>query len=147
MNFFLRLLLGNRTADLTENQYKALLDILICVMLADGKQESTELEELTQTIKRLNLDQEKAIESYVNLRKREFLEHFDPRKIFAHAAEVLNEPWMREHAYQLAAKFASSDNEVHAGETEALHHLIVALDIPREKVRVITQRLIQDGDI
>lgn len=147
MNFFRRLFFGPQQSRFSLDQAKAFLDILICIMVADGRQDTGELDEIYRAIAQLRAEDRAEIENYVEMRRREFAEEVDTRVVFAQAAEVLDEPWMREHAYYLAARIAGANNEVHASETEALHFLVSALQLPREKLRLITQRLIEEDTV
>ena len=152
----LKKFLANRFTDskfkkMTQPQNEALLDVVALAMAADGLLESEERAEASEAIGKLLWADHSGPALYFDGacdRAAEIVA--DDDRLEAHLAELntrLEAPWLREEAYYIAARVAAADQEVAPEERELLSRLVAHFNIPKDRLRTITEKIMSEFTI
>lgn len=133
--------------EMSQAQVEGLLDTLIFAMIADGHVTAGERTELARAAEVLPWEGSGTIDSYIQQTETRLRNASHPSDFLRDAASALDEEWMQDDAYYLAARVAGADDKVVAAETEYLHALTTALGLTGERLRLITSRLINEDHV
>jgi uncharacterized tellurite resistance protein B-like protein len=130
-----------------QEQTECLLDIITCVMVADGVTTQEEREQLERALDGLSWEGGGTAAEYVE-RAETRLKEADARTEFlSRAATVINDPDLQDEVYFLAARMAGADDRLVLEETAVLHDITRAFGLDGERLRLITQRLRHEGHV
>ena len=124
---------------------EALIDALALTMVAEGDVQNVEESEVGRLLQ--DLEPRTVVDTGEYL--RESLESAreasgDSEAVRQRAEDIaqrLDDELLREEAYYLSGRIAAADINVVSGETEVLRSFVQAFDIPRGRLKRLTQRM------
>lgn len=149
--FLAELLTGRKFKNLSQSQNEALIDVLTAAKAIDGVLKDVEREELMEIVEKLDWKAGEPIEMYIDksIRKATELEPV-PGQLGQFCEDIgdrLEEKWLKEEAYHLAARVAMADDEVVNSERLLLQHLVEGLNIDSKRQQLIMRKLRDQIDL
>lgn len=150
--FFVSLFNLESMRSLDQEQNEAFLDVLVLALLADGQAHEAELEELGKAAGRLKWKGAGSAKAYLEsararLEKLIASEPDAMRSSIREIALTLNQAWVREEAYFVAALVTVSDEELVENERIFLESLVAEFQIEPKELERMTQKLIHESNI
>lgn len=142
-------LMGSKTIKaLKQPQNEALVDVLVLAALADGQVVDAELDRLDELLGRLNWAGATSLEDYTR-EAFDRMAELSRDEIEAHVRAVgerLDEAWVRDEAYYVAALIAAADHELDDRERALLGLFIDVFDIEQSRLEQMLDKLRRDTD-
>jgi hypothetical protein len=144
------LLEGETFKSLNETQERAFVDALTYTMIADDKVVTGEEDELADALRPLRWKGSQSLESYVSesldRARRVSDSGSSVREYLRDVSERLEEDWIRDETYYIAARLAASDRSLDELETAYLRVMVEEFGIPEERFARISNQLLRETD-
>jgi hypothetical protein len=132
-------------ADVSPAHAEALIDALALTMVAEGEIQDVEQTEVTHILEEFDaqtsIDTEAYLDEAISASQQYSGDQEAIRQRAEAIAERLDDATLREEAYYLSGRIAASDIDVVSDETAVLRAFVQAFEIPRQRLKLLTQRM------
>ena len=132
-------------ADVRPALAEALIDALALTMVAEGEIQEVEQTEVSHILEEFDeqtsLDTGAYLDEAIAASEQCVGDQDAIRRRAEAIAERLDDATLREEAYYLSGRIAASDIDVVSDETAVLRAFVQAFDIPRQRLKRLTQRM------
>ena len=136
---------------LSQKQNEALIDALAAAKAIDGELKDVERKELMEIVQKLDWNAGESMESYID-RSIEQAVKIEPRsdelgEFFDSIGDRLEEDWLREEAYYLAARIVLADEQIVENERRLLQAMVEGLGVDSDRQQLIMRKLYDEVDV
>ena len=146
-----RLLSNSQFSKLDQSQNEAIVDLIALVMASDGVHEQTERAEVERALTQIDWkDHSSAALYFENALRAAPGTLADEASLGAKLdaiAGALDETWIQEEAYYMAARTAAVDSDLAPEEQVLLRELVARFDISKDRMRTLTASIMEKFDI
>lgn len=141
---------GRNYSKISAEQEKAMIDALTYAMTVDHEVSATEEQELTSSLRNVKWEESVPLESYVHesieRARKNVGEASDAAKYCRDISERLQEDWLREETYYLAAHIAAADRQIVNQEQVLLSTMVDAFGLGHDVQAKIADQLLRETD-